>query len=191
MFNCNCICLMWSYSGKGGIYYDIVYISLSWTTIFHLFEKGKWFKRQTRQSNNFSISNWEFDIAAFGRIWNVWLKNQAATVVKTKQDQTGLDRSARYTLDWTLNWAVLDCTDQRGRGEMSHRINSDIWWVIWWFEKQARWSEEFNEDKRPVLESLGVDGGGLGVPGGQGEHLGDPMEPLGWFDESSDDSWGI
>ena len=43
-----------------------------------------------------------------------------------KQDQTGLDRSARYTLDWTLNWAVLDCTDQRGRGKMSHRINSDI-----------------------------------------------------------------
>ena len=82
--HCNCICLMWSYSGKGGIYYDIVYISLSWTTIFHLFEKGKWFKRQTRQSNNFSISNWEFDIVAFGRIWNVWLKNQAATVVKTK-----------------------------------------------------------------------------------------------------------
>ena len=34
-------------------------------------------------------------------------------------------------------------------------------------------------------------GGGLGVPGCQGEHLGDPMEPLGWFDESSDDSWGI
>ena len=51
--------------------------------------------------------------------------------------------------------------------------------------------EEFNEDKRPVLESLGVDGGGLGVPGGQGEHLGDPMGPSGWFDESSDDSWGI
>ena len=79
----NCICLMWSYSGKGGIYYDIVYISLSWTTIFHLFEKGKWFKRQTRQSNKFSISNWEFDIVAFGRIWNIWLKNQAATLLKT------------------------------------------------------------------------------------------------------------
>ena len=43
-------------------------------------------------------------------------------------------------------------------------------------------------NKRPVLESLGVDGGGLGVPGGQGEHLGDPTGPLGWLDESSDDS---
>ena len=31
-------------------------------------------------------------------------------------------------------------------------------------------------------------GGGLGVPGGQGGHLGDPMGPSGWFDESSDDS---
>ena len=40
-----------------------------------------------------------------------------------KQDQTGLDRSARYTLEWTLNWAVLDCTDQRGRGKMSHTIS--------------------------------------------------------------------
>ena len=39
-----------------------------------------------------------------------------------------------------------------------------------------------------VQGSLGVDGGGLGVPGGQGGHLGDPMGPSGWFDESSDDS---
>ena len=31
-------------------------------------------------------------------------------------------------------------------------------------------------------------GGGLGVPGVQGEHLGDPMGPSGWFVESSDDS---
>ena len=31
-------------------------------------------------------------------------------------------------------------------------------------------------------------GGGLWVPGGQGEHSGDPMGPSGWFDDSSDDS---
>ena len=30
--------------------------------------------------------------------------------------------------------------------------------------------------------------GGQGVVGGQVGHLGDPMEPPGWFDESSDDS---
>ena len=33
------------------------------------------------------------------------------------------------------------------------------------------WFDEFNENKRPVLESLG---GGLGVPGGQGGHFGIP-----------------
>ena len=31
-------------------------------------------------------------------------------------------------------------------------------------------------------------GGCQGVPGGQGEHIRDPMGPSGWFDESSDDS---
>ena len=30
--------------------------------------------------------------------------------------------------------------------------------------------------------------GGQMVPGVQGGHLGDPMGPLAWFDESSDDS---
>ena len=30
--------------------------------------------------------------------------------------------------------------------------------------------------------------GGLGVLWGQEGYLGDPMGPLGWFDESSDDS---
>ena len=28
----------------------------------------------------------------------------------------------------------------RGRGKMFHRIGSDIWWVLWWFVMQTRWS---------------------------------------------------
>ena len=35
---------------------------------------------------------------------------------------------------------------------------------------------------------MGVDGRG---EGGQGGYLGDPMGPLGWFDESPDDSRGV
>ena len=63
--------------------------------------------------------------------------------------------------------------------------------MIWWLERQLRWPEEFNEAKRPVEMSEGVDWGSQGVLGGQGGHLGDPLGPSGWFDESSDDSWGI
>ena len=37
-------------------------------------------------------------------------------------------------------------------------------------------------------QSLGSMGGGQGVPEGQGGHLGDPLQPSGWFDESSDES---
>ena len=37
--------------------------------------------------------------------------------------------------------------------------------------------------------SEGVDWGSQGVLGGQGGHLGDPLGPSGWFDESSDDSF--
>ena len=55
--------------------------------------------------------------------------------------------------------------------------------------RQARGSEEFNEKRDLFWSHLGSMGGeGLGVPGGQGEHLGDPMGPSGWLDESSDDS---
>ena len=37
------------------------------------------------------------------------------------------------------------CRGSRGRSKMSHRINIDIWWVFWWFEKQVR----FKSSMRP------------------------------------------
>ena len=47
---------------------------------------------------------------------------------------------------------------------------------------RVQWSQE------TCLGVIGGPWGGLGAPGGQGGHLGDPMRPSGWFDESSDDS---
>ena len=40
---------------------------------------------------------------------------------------------------------------------------------------------------RPT-RSQGVQGGGQGISGGQEGHLGDPIGPSGWIDESPDDS---
>ena len=53
----------------------------------------------------------------------------------------------------------------RGKGKMFHRIGSDIWWVLWWFVMQTRWSWVCMRPRDLLRGPRGLMGGPGGASG--------------------------